>query len=39
MKAPAQVVAPIHRMSAWQQEERMTYLEGLKDCSDDNGEG
>jgi hypothetical protein len=41
MKVPARVVAPISNVSiaTRRKEKEMTYLKGLKDCSDDNGEG
>jgi hypothetical protein len=39
MKVPARVVATISNVSiaTRRKEQGMTYLEGLKDCSDDGG--
>jgi hypothetical protein len=41
MKVPAQVVTPISNVSiaTRRKEKGMTYLKGLKDCSDDGGKG
>jgi hypothetical protein len=41
IEVPARVVTPISNVSiaTRRKEKGMTYLEGLKDCSDDNEEG